>query len=377
MRQTLNRVIANEKGSTLALVAVTMTAMLGVAALAVDLGMVMTARTETQRVADLAALAGAGVLIQQPGNASLARQTAIDFAAQNNVQGLAAAVQNQDVDVDLANGLVRVRMYRTASRGTPVPTFFARVLGISTVDVGAVAAAQVYDAQSANCLLPVALSDRWINYGGPGWDPAEGDTYIPKSQSSYSGYTDADIGSQIVLKPSQGASAGNGSGAGSTSISGGFEPGWWYLWIPDGSGASQVRPYVLNCPDESVHTSIGDWVTDKNGNMQAIERDFEDLIAMDPYAQYNSVCECITGGAGMSSPRLRWVPIFDPTTYSFTGSNSNFQVAGFAAVFIESVGSGPPGQRNVYARIMSFTGAHPTGPAGGTGSLAKTLRLVE
>jgi len=362
-----------EDGATVALIAVTMAALLGTAALAVDVGMLMNARTEAQRVADLASLAGAGVLVAQPGNASLAEQEAINFAAQNNVNGTATAIQSQDVDVDIPNGLVRVRVDRSTARGNPVPTFFAQVFGVNTVDIGAEGAAQVFGATGANCLLPVALPDRWANFGSAEWDPAnEGDSYIPPGQPGYTGYTDQDIGTQIVLKPSQG---GTNQGQNTAQI-GRFEPGWWYMWIPDGgSGASQVRDHITGCPDNTLTHNQDDWVTDKNGNMQAVVNDFQDLIDQDPYASYDPVCNCVTGGMGMSSPRIRGIPVFDPTTYSHNGSNSNFQIASFAGVFVEYVSHAPGGQKLVYARIMGFSGTDPS--AGNTSSLAKTVRLVE
>ena len=362
-----------DEGAAIAFVAVCMLALLGTAALAVDVGMLMNARTEAQRVADLAALAGAGVLATQPTNATLAELEAISFAAQNNVNGSAAVVQSQDVDVDVVNGLVRVRVERSSARGNPVQTFFAQAFGVHTVDVGAEGAAQVFGATGASCLLPVALPDRWANFGSAEWDPAgEGDSYVPPGQPGHTGYTDADIGTQIVLKPSQG---GTNQGQ-NASLIGRFEPGWWYLWIPNGgAGSSLVRDHITGCPDNTLTHNQGDWVTDKNGNMQAVVNDFQDLIDQDPYASYDPVCNCVTGGMGMSSPRIRGIPIFDPTTYSHNGSNSNFQIASFAGVFVEYVSHGPNGQKLVYARIMGFSGTDPS--AGNTSSLAKTVRLVE
>jgi hypothetical protein len=371
--QFLRELWRQEDGATVALIAVSMVALLGVAALAVDVGVMMNARTEAQRVADLSALAGAGILATQPNNATLAEQEAINFAARNNVIGLAATVQAQDVDVDIPNSLVRVRVYRSSGRGNPVSTVFARVLGIDDVDVGAVGAAQVFGAGGATCLLPVALPDRWFNAGSAAWDPAgEGDYYVPPDQPGYSGYTDADIGTQLVIKPSEG---GPNQGQ-SLSLVGKFEPGWYYMWIPDaGSGASGVRPHIVGCPDNTIVHTQGEMVTDKNGNMQAVVRDFQDLIDQDPNASWDSSCNCVTGGQGMASPRIRGIPLFDPTTYSFDGSNSNFEIASFVGVFIEYISPGPQGQKLVYARIMSFSGTDPT--AGNNNGLAKTVRLVE
>lgn len=373
IRQLFGELLHRDEGSTVVMVAISMVALLGTAALAVDVGMLMNARTEAQRVADLAALAGAGVLATQKSAATLAEQEAISYASQNNVNGTGAVLQSQDIDVDLPNSLVRVRVERSTTRGNPVSTFFAQALGIASVDVGAEGAAQVFGATGASCLLPVALPDRWANFGSAEWDPAaEGDAYVPPGQPGYTGYTDADIGTQIVLKPAQG---GTNQGQNTAQI-GRFEPGWWYMWIPDGgSGASQVRDHITGCPDNTLVHRQNDWVTDKNGNMQAVVNDFQDLIDQDPYASYDPVCNCVTGGMGMSSPRIRGIPVFDPTTYSHNGSNSNFQIASFAGVFVEYVSHAPGGQKLVYARIMGFSGTDPS--VGNTNSLAKTIRLVE
>ena len=54
----------DERGATLAFIAVAMVAVLGSLALAVDLAMARTAHGEAQRVADAAALAGASVFME-------------------------------------------------------------------------------------------------------------------------------------------------------------------------------------------------------------------------------------------------------------------------------------------------------------------------
>ena len=54
------RNVRNERGAVLVLVAASMVVMFGFAALAVDVGNLMLVRTESQKAADAAALAGAG-----------------------------------------------------------------------------------------------------------------------------------------------------------------------------------------------------------------------------------------------------------------------------------------------------------------------------
>ena len=67
-------VVSNERGATIALVAVSMVALLGFAALAVDVGNLLNIRTESQRVADAAALDVGQNRCQRPAVAVNVRQ---------------------------------------------------------------------------------------------------------------------------------------------------------------------------------------------------------------------------------------------------------------------------------------------------------------
>ncbi|MGW8282917.1 MAG: pilus assembly protein TadG-related protein [Gemmatimonadota bacterium] len=192
----------NERGAVLVLVAASMVVMLGFAALAIDVGNLMMVRTESQKAADAAALAGAGWLIPAPDDSAGARSRAIDFAARNNIQRIPAVVLPEDVEVNLDSSLVRVHVYNTADRGNAVPTFFAKILGIGAVNVSTVAAAWAAPADAlppsnADCPLPIALPDKWIDSDGDRhWDP--GETYNPEG----TGFSDDDLGKLIVLKVS-------------------------------------------------------------------------------------------------------------------------------------------------------------------------------
>ena len=72
-RIDLRAALGNERGSTAVLIALAMTGMLSMAALAVDVGMLFTARSEAQRVADAAALtiAGPGIPDGEPSGGRL------------------------------------------------------------------------------------------------------------------------------------------------------------------------------------------------------------------------------------------------------------------------------------------------------------------
>jgi hypothetical protein len=282
-------------------------------ALAVDLGMLLGARTESQRVADAAALAGAGSLITQPDDEDRARQWAIDYAAQNTVLGTIADMRPEDVDVLLDEHKVRVRVYNVASRSNAIKMIFGRVLGWQSRDVSTVAAAEAVSAGSGVCPLPIAIPDRWLdNPNGPNpnngrFDPADGDKYEPYhdardgnpppkklvedqcgehgppcsvpmsapvgySGPDYSGfYGDAlmaNLGDVIEIKtqsgpPNKGGKEGtdplieDGDPFGRPSLEGYqaspcVDADAWRCWyLPDGSsGASNLVDWVLGCPEQ-------------------------------------------------------------------------------------------------------------------------------
>ena len=372
----------DERGAALALVVISLLLVIAAAALAVDVGLLTTARTEAQRTADMAAHAGASALIDNPGSAAAARSEAISFAAKNDIRGEATVVLPEDVEVMLSEAKVRVTVHRTAGRGSAIGTFFARVLGIGEVDVRAKAAAIASRARQVDCLLPVAVADLWREGDGTRadendtWDPDEGDEFDGGSV----GYTTEDLGRLITLKPSQGATHGNdGTGPDDEfADSNRFEPGWWYLWYPTGGGgAKTLREQVLECPEPSTPWGVNDWVTDKNGNVQSIQKAFNELIALDPEAKWDQSCKCVINSAFPVSPRLRAVPLFNPETYTKQGPGSNFQIADFMGVFIVPGPGGPPGQQSTYAHVASIRGL-PGGTGPPTGPLVEqVVQIVE
>ena len=296
-------------------------------------------------------------------------------------------VRNEDVQVFLAERRVRVKVYRNEDISTgPIATFFARIFGVDHAHISAVAAAKVVPAGDVNCLLPVAVADRWYEASSGGragqndtWDPDAGDQY----QSGAYTYGTGDIGTLITLKPSQGAAGGSGRGGigqcdgEACTESNRFTPGWWYLWYPTGErGARTLREQILTCPDPQYTYHGGEWVTDKNGNVQSIQKAFEELIAKDPDAYWDDGCNCVKGSRYATSPRVRAVPIFNPETYRKQGPDSNFQIAAFIGVFVVPGPSYvPQGRQSTYARITSVRGQ--LGDGNSAGPLVLAVQIVE
>jgi Flp pilus assembly protein TadG len=193
MKRRLSAFWRDEKGSATALVAVSLTALVSIMALGIDIGMLFNARSEAQRAADAAALAGASAFLDFPADeaAKPATQRAIDYAVQNNIRREAILPSEVSVLVNRDSATVTVTVRRAE-----VPTWFARVLSVSEVAIGATATAQASDAGTAQCLKPFAVPDAWEETTEDRnrnriQDPGEIWSFDP-NQDRYSPYTGPD-----------------------------------------------------------------------------------------------------------------------------------------------------------------------------------------
>ncbi len=374
----------DERGVALFIAAGSMLAVTSVCALSIDVGMLYTARTEAQRVADGAALAGAAALIESPRNADLATLYATRFGALNTIGGRAAVVLPEDIAIDVEKDLVTVNVLRTAARGSAVETFFARMFGVRSVDVATFATAKASAAGGVNCPLPVAIPDRWYEAGGAGndsqtFDPGLGDYYTPwftgtldnpVYNESYTGYGKQDQGTPFILTSNKPNSGLNGA--------------WYYPWRPEESfGADDFRYSVMNCIDPSKEFYVGIQVDTEPGNMAGpTMQGFQELIAQDPAAAWNEPMDCIVdrgfeystdASHCRTSQRVRPMPMFDPREAPDLGAKP-FTLTNFAGIFIESIEG-----KDVHARWVGYTGLRPA-PAGSkttAGPLFKALQLVK
>ncbi len=432
---TIRSQVGNERGAVLVLVAASMVVMLGFAALAIDVGNLLMVRSESQKAADAAALAGAGWLITDPDDSAGARVRAIDFAARNNVQRAGASVLPEDVYVDLDSSLVRVRVLNTADRGNAVPTFLARILGVNSVNVSTVATAWAAPADelppaNVDCPLPIALPDKWIDSDGDReWDP--GETYNPEG----TGFSDDDIGDLIVLKVSGSQENGPPScreDAESPLVDMDLcrelpdSDNWrcWYQPEEHASGGTDVLgPQIYPGSSCANSLGIGDpvWAASGSGNKQSLVQtassdfggtgpgSFADLVRSDPDLVWTDPDGPVGPGTGCvtnsrdpanpdgtpkcveNSPRMRKVPIVRPDAVTSTGSGVTTSVIDFTGVFVERVScnyglgdfGGPAGNWNVYVRLIRAPGSAGGGGGGGSpgptpgGTTLKQLRLIQ
>jgi uncharacterized membrane protein len=138
----------SQKGIVLFMTAAGLVALLGFMALAIDMGMLYTARADCQKIADAAALAGAkeAFFYTPTDPVATARTAAVSAARANYVPRNSNdnRLQNANVVVNTTERTVQVTVTRTAANLNPVETFFGKILGINSVDVAAIATAEVY-----------------------------------------------------------------------------------------------------------------------------------------------------------------------------------------------------------------------------------------
>jgi hypothetical protein len=157
-----------EAGATLYLVAASLVVLLGMSALAIDLVSFYVVRNEAQRAADAGALAGATILAQGCTSASRgcvsggAQETpattqAIVVASTNLVGGQAPGASTVDVSFNYPNQYepqVIVTVHRDTAKGNPMPTFFGKILGVTSADISAKAVAEGFTAAGVTCVRP-------------------------------------------------------------------------------------------------------------------------------------------------------------------------------------------------------------------------------
>src|SRR2546426_1018928 len=137
----------NERGQAIVITVLALVALLGMCALVLDVGVWFRSKRRLQSTADAAALAGAQ---QLPNNPSAAKSMALDYAGRNGG--------------DVANGAVRVTATfypnDTISVGAKKtePGIFSRVLGVTSTDITADAAARVGAPSFARYVAPMVVS---------------------------------------------------------------------------------------------------------------------------------------------------------------------------------------------------------------------------
>jgi Flp pilus assembly protein TadG len=412
---------SDREGQTLAIVAVSMVALLALLSLGIDLGMAYTARVEAQRVADSAALAGASAFLDYVNPLDAvgdARGRAGEYAERNFVRNRQVTDQQPEVMVWVTPESQRVRV--RIERGG-LPTWFARLLGQEQMRVSAVATAEATAAGSSKCVKPLAIPDRWeerstdpvedkngdqimdfdkkIPCEGVHCNPNEvwtfepgvdeyrplnkmgtfAETYSADVATSWGSHwrtDDADAGARILLTPQSAQGTGT--------------PGWYQYWkMPGTAGANDLTQALQGCIDLSS-LGIGDVVDadPQPGNIgnpvykafetlwkgpdgdADIEWDAENKVPHYPKDPTRSIWD---------SPRVFTVLLVHPADIQ-PGASHTMRIADLATVFLENphdhynLNQGNDFKAPIWGRLFHY-GHGESGPE--QGSLQKYLRLVE
>ena len=193
----------DERGIGIYLVAVLLVVLLGVGALALDLGVLYVARSEAQRTADASALAAAkkfiesgftSGLVTQDIAEALARQEAIIVGAQNTIAGQTAQILDADVTFNFTeqkNPRVTVLVQRLTARSNAVPTSFAQIFGVDEVDVSAAATAEAFNPSGGAVPIGTDCVKPWIL---PNCDPGNFSPPSPFCSGGEAGFVDNTTG---------------------------------------------------------------------------------------------------------------------------------------------------------------------------------------
>ena len=157
----LDRNPARRRGTVLVFTAVSLTALIGFAALAIDIGYMYAAQADLQKGADAAALAGVKMLPDEAAAVAEALNYAnINLPGQGTVLALSdLAIGNWDADVEIfvqagtPINAMRVRTRRAEDNGNALSLFFAGIFGITQADVSAVAIAAAPSGSTASRFL--------------------------------------------------------------------------------------------------------------------------------------------------------------------------------------------------------------------------------
>ena len=381
MLKRLRNLCFDERGMSFAFVGIGLMTFMAATALAVDVGMFMTARTQAQTSADSGALAGVTALVYNSWDDRTASgpavQSAMSAAAQNGVMGGAVSVQPTDVtfpnDPSGQPNRVKVDVYRTAGRSNPVTTLLGSLLGHSTIDIAATATAEAAPAGGMSCVKPFIIPDKWQELTNPPWNMNTSvyehynnqgvelnphDVYDPNG-----GYTAADRGTLLILRAGQGNN---------------IQPTFYFSWaMPPNTGAQWYQENIANCNTTVINT--GYIATQEPGNMQGPTiAGLQALKDQDPTAYWNP---SLANGKGdyvsnmRPSPRVFPIPLYNPEEYEagkVTGRTATLVVVKWLGFFLEDIQG-----NEAYGRIFPITGVSAATTPSTTTPLAYVIRLVQ
>ena len=358
------------RGQALVLFVAALFVLMGIAALAIDVGHMYVVRNELQRSADTGALAGASAFQQGPwDNTDLTSPTMA--LADARARGFATSDPVAQAPLDASGVAVTFpapdRIQVTTSR--TVTLSFARVLGLPTqaITATAVAEAAIVD-HGVRCLKP---------WGIPlPWDDANGNDKYDAGETVHQ-LADIPEGQRVILKVGEPFNNPNNLDN-VTALQ--QESGHFFALSPCGdSGGADYRNRIESMCLDDCSLGEGEPVDLKTGNTVGPTRQGVDgLIALDASATYNPATHEVTGSSydnWMDSPRLVKVPLYDPSAMLSQGK-TQMEIAAFGGFWLEGYDTQQGTVIGYYVTdIAPGGGTSTTGPA--PGPQLRVLRLVQ
>lgn len=369
MMKILKRLFTSEKGVATVLVAMSMVALMGMAALAVDIGRAYVKRSTLQTAADAGALAGANSLLAFGNDLETLRAIVSQYANRNMVpdDNPSAALNDADI-VFMKDGVVNntdpnqveVTITLSNARGNPFPLYFGSAIGIPRMDISVVSRAGIVGVCSSKCVKPFVVPTQftWDDTAAPGtkyYNNEQFDVESPEELGTVqiTGYSQEDIGTEIIIKP------------GDPSLS--ITPGQYNLvdlppvnkGVPT-RGAAMVQENIEGCTGSSSEATVGpgDEMLLEPGNSKGpVKAGVTSLMNEDPYARWDADTNSIKDSSfsdPMDSPRVAIIAFYDPRYPPISGRNT-IKVHEMGAFFIEEVTP----QGNVHARFINTVATDP------------------
>jgi hypothetical protein len=381
----IRNLFAGQNGSATVMVSLSLAALMGLTALAVDLGRAYLKHSALQTAADAGALAGANSLLAEGRDFAKLRAIVTRYAARNLQDADVPDVALQDTDiVFLKDGVpdeenpnqVEVTVTLSGERENAFPLYFGKAVNVPAMDISAVSRAGIVGICSSKCVKPFVVPTKftWDDEAAPGTKYYQnGELDIESLQELDSvvvqGYSQADVGTRIIIKP------------GDPSLA--IAPGQYNLvdlpplnkGVPT-TGAAMVKENIEGCTGSNSEATVepGDELLIEPGNSAGpVKAGANTLIGMDPYAHWDTSTNSVEGSSyadPLDSPRVIIISFYDPRDPPSGGRNSLI-IYELGAFFIEDVDS----TGNVSARFMNTLAVEPD-PTDSTECLLRMSRIL-
>ena len=397
-----------EEGQTIALVAVCLTSLVLIGALAIDLTNLYSARGEIQRAADATALAGAKAFVDsgvmtdpslQSRALAMAQAYVKAAAPQNLVAGAAPQVLSTNIPPwTPGNPIITVTLQRTN-----LPLFFSHVWGNNFATVSATATAEAYNPPSAQtggeflpsapkCVKPLLVTNL----------APSGGAFVKTTTGQVTGPQFVGLDFNDVKSACQPGKAGcHVPGAREYLPMQDLNP---HNYLPACTLTTDFAKSVAGCDGvafDAPHCGTGQaavWANVNNAD-SSVTSGLQCLLhssagaadKLDPNAFRSGNGLLISPGTFsqtrygvastdniLTSDSIITVPIFDQTQTKFPPGNPQVTVVGFLTLFVKTISGNNPGQFS--ATILNVTGCGPNPssapPVSGGGVSAIPVRLI-